>query len=60
MRVRTTTDITSLIDRKTRALACYQSQRATAKGAGQAGRDSLIWPHHDGLIWPHPPTVWAA
>lgn len=31
-----TTDITSLIDRKTRALACYQSQRATAKGAGQA------------------------
>jgi LmbE family N-acetylglucosaminyl deacetylase len=31
-----TCDITALIDRKTRALACYQSQRATAKGAGQA------------------------
>jgi LmbE family N-acetylglucosaminyl deacetylase len=31
-----TTDITGTIDRKTRALACYQSQRATAKGAGQA------------------------
>jgi LmbE family N-acetylglucosaminyl deacetylase len=31
-----TTDITGTIDRKTRALACYQSQRATARGAGQA------------------------